>query len=353
MTRENDRLLECADPWCILEHRFPARGTLADKLGFLVGYAVLATSHYNAQPWRFRVGAGEVDLFADPSRALPVADPGGRLLALGCGAALFNLYTAASAFGLATRVRTLPDPARPDWLAHLEVSGECVPTHRDEALLAAMTTRRTHRGELDPGEPSPSLLRAVSEAVAEHGAVLTFVREDGLRESVADLVGEAEAALRSETAFREERDRWLFDRISERRDGIPRALVEDSGRDPGFAVPERSIDVGAASGPASHRARQARLAATGGILAVLGTARDGPADWLAAGQALKHGVLLAREAGIWAAYHAQPTQLPGFRRRLRELLADKAYPQMLVRLGHGCAPPPTPRRPVSDVLVSR
>jgi hypothetical protein len=352
MKHESDRSPESADPWRIAERRFPAQGTLADRLRFLVGYAVLATSHLNTQPWRFRVGAGELDLFADPSRALPVADPDGRLLTIGCGAALFNLYTAAHAFGLATRVRTLPDPARPDWLAHLEVSGECAPTDRDEALLAAMRTRHTHRGELDPGEPSPSLLRAVAEAVARHRAVLTFVRGDGLRESVADLVGEAEAALWSNDAFCEERDRWLFDRISPRRDGIPRALVDNPTRDPGFAVPEWSIAVGAGPTPASHAARQAKLAGTGGILAVLGTEGDGPGDWLAAGQGLKHGVLLARGAGIWAAYHAQPTQLPAFRRRLSELLPGKAHPQMLIRLGHGYAPPQTPRRPVSEVLVS-
>jgi hypothetical protein len=340
-----------ADPWSIREHDFPARGALADKLEFLVGYAVLASSHYNTQPWRFRVGAEAVDLLADRSRALPVADPADRLLAIGCGAALFNLCTAARAFGLATTVRTLPDSAQPDWLARVNVTGECVPADRDQQLLVAMTTRRTHRGALDAGEPSPSLLRAVGEAVAGHGARFLLVGRNDLRDAIAELASDAEAALQSDAAFRDERERWVHDAAQRVQDGIPRAYVEDATCAPGFGVPEWSADVGTPPTPASRGHYQARLVRAGGVLAVVGTEGDSVADWLATGQGLKHGVLLARAAGIWAAYHAQPTQLPAFRQRLSDLIGYEGRPQMLIRLGHGYAPPQTPRRPVSQVVL--
>lgn len=345
-----DRLAQ-AEAWDIRERDFPERGTTADKLRFLVGYAVLATSHYNAQPWLFRVRAQEVDLFADCSRALPAADPNGRLLTIACGAALFNLVAAARAFGLATAVEVLPDPTRPDWLARIGVNDQGAPAEGHRLLLAAMTTRRTHRGALDEGEPSPSLLRAVAEAIAAQGARLAFIRTGNLREAVAELVAEAETALQSDAAFREERDRWICDDGSARRDGIPRRYAEDLWGFPGLGMPEWSVEVGAQRTPANHGTRQAALARAGGILALISTDGDTPADWLATGRALKHAVLLARGAGIWAAYHNQPTQLPAFRNRLRELLAEQGQPQILLRLGHGDSPPQIPRRPAAEVLI--
>jgi hypothetical protein len=48
--------------------------------------AVLAPSSHNTQPWVFRIGASEIDLFADRTRALPVNEPEDRELTIRCGA---------------------------------------------------------------------------------------------------------------------------------------------------------------------------------------------------------------------------------------------------------------------------
>src|SRR5215203_1814929 len=46
-----------------------------------------APSLHNAQPWAFRVGPAEVEVYADLGRRVPVADPDDRQLFLGVGAA--------------------------------------------------------------------------------------------------------------------------------------------------------------------------------------------------------------------------------------------------------------------------
>src|SRR5262245_55774431 len=53
--------------------------------------AVAAPSIHNSQPWRFRVTALGVDVFADRDRGLHVIDPIGRELLISIGAAVFNL----------------------------------------------------------------------------------------------------------------------------------------------------------------------------------------------------------------------------------------------------------------------
>ncbi|HVH13914.1 MAG TPA: nitroreductase family protein, partial [Longimicrobium sp.] len=121
--------LASTDPWSVSEAAYPADAPEREQLRHLVGYAVLAPSAHNAQPWRFRVTEHWIELHADRSRALSVSDPDGRELAIGCGAALFFLRLAVRRFGHMDRVQLLPDPTRPDLLAVLHRGDEARPGH--------------------------------------------------------------------------------------------------------------------------------------------------------------------------------------------------------------------------------
>jgi hypothetical protein len=66
-------------------------------------------------------------------------------------------------------------------------------------------------------------------------------------------------------------------------------------------------------------------------------------------------VLLAAAADWYvASYLNQPLELPGLRQQLRDELRLDGSPQMILRLGRpaGPLPPPTPRRPASDLLLT-
>src|SRR5262245_12870705 len=85
------------DPWTVRAADFPRRGSAADKLRFLLNYAVLAPSAHNTQPWLFRLHGDEVDVIVR-MRALPVVDPHDRELVLSCGATIGMLRIALRAF---------------------------------------------------------------------------------------------------------------------------------------------------------------------------------------------------------------------------------------------------------------
>jgi hypothetical protein len=104
--------------WGIEAASFPRHGTLREKLSFLVGYAILAPSGHNAQPWLFSIADDTIELYADRARALPVFDPEDRELTISCGAALLNLRLALRRFGYQDLLETLPDPAVDDLLAN-------------------------------------------------------------------------------------------------------------------------------------------------------------------------------------------------------------------------------------------
>lgn len=67
-----------------------------------------------------------------------------------------------------------------------------------------------------------------------------------------------------------------------------------------------------------------------------------------------HLLLLAASAGGYAAsFLNQPLEIPRLRSRVRHELRLDDYPQVILRLGRprGPLPPPTPRRPVNEVLL--
>src|SRR5262245_59670541 len=86
------------------QRSFPARSGAAERLRFLLQWAVLAPSRHNTQPWKFEIEGDELRVYTDDSRCLPCADPDGRQLVMSCGAAMVNLRLAASHFGHATSV---------------------------------------------------------------------------------------------------------------------------------------------------------------------------------------------------------------------------------------------------------
>jgi hypothetical protein len=85
-------------------------------------------------------------------------------------------------------------------------------------------------------------------------------------------------------------------------------------------------------------------------LALLGTGRDRPADWLRAGQALERVLLLATLKKLATALSSHALE----ERDLRELARDPAsgmgFVHMVLRLGYGTPGTASPRRPVSEVL---
>ncbi|HET8797964.1 MAG TPA: nitroreductase, partial [Thermoanaerobaculia bacterium] len=89
-------------PYLVDEAEFYEIEEPARQKEFLLRYAVLAPSGHNTQPWAFRAAGETVEVFADYSRRLPVADPHDRELMISIGAAIANLRIAAAHFGFDT-----------------------------------------------------------------------------------------------------------------------------------------------------------------------------------------------------------------------------------------------------------
>lgn len=335
-----------ADPTApLLARDLPVRAGPAERLRSLLSYAVLAPSRHNAQPWLFEIEGDELRVHADASRALPEVDPDGRELAMACGAAVLNLRLAAAHFGHATTTELVPGYRSDGLLARVRLEERRASPPELESLFEAMALRRTNRLPLDGRDPPDGLVTRLLREAREEGASLRPI-DGAQRRGVAELIAEGDRLQWTSPRFRSEVASWTRRNGTSRRDGVP-GYAEGLSDAAALVHPLRLR----LSSPARAEAeRDRRRALATRALLVLSTARDGKADWIAAGEALQRILLRAAAAGLYASYFNQPIECRGLRERLREALGMRGFPQILLRLGYGAEVRAPPRRAVQEVL---
>jgi nitroreductase len=313
-----------------------------DVVAACIRAATAAPSVHNSQPWRFRVTAGGIDVFADPRRRLASIDPDGRELLMSVGAAVFNLRVAVGSHGRRPVVRLFPD-GQPAPVARVSAGPAAAPDPAVRALAEAIGRRHTHRGPFTAAAMPASLVDELTAAAAAEGAALT-VLDPPRRTAVFALAHAAQERLGADAGYLRELAAWTAWRPA-RTDGVPPQAL--GPQDAVGQLPLRDFTVA----QPWHEHATARFEPHPWI-AILTTAGDEPAHWLRAGQALQRVLLTATVRGVAAQPITQPLEVP----ELRPLVSDTRtghHAQAILRLGY--RPPdtpaaPTPRRSPADVL---
>lgn len=308
--------------------------------------AMRAPSALNTQPWRWRVRGDRLELRADRDRQLAAVDPDGRLLLISCGAALHHARTSLGADGYRILTERFPDPAEPDLLARIRVTGRQAADAEAVRLREAIPRRRTDRRAYgDTPVPAAVLDRIRRAAEAEKNSLhvvppvqMPMLAIATMHAAATEL---ADSAYRTELTQWTNRPRWI-------RDGVPpEAAVEQVPR----RVPLRDHALAEAPGlPAGDGSDR------GAAYCILfGDTDDAPA-WLRAGEALSAVLLTAVAEGLAAAPISDPIEVAWPRQLLRGLLASVGHPQLVVRIGtpvDQTAVPPVPRRDPAEVIEHR
>jgi hypothetical protein len=319
----------------------PSRATLRE----LIATASRAPSVHNTQPWHWCLTGEGVSLFADTSRQLTYADPDGRDLVISCGAALHHLQVAAAAAGWAARVRRMPNPYNDNQLANVSFSPSPA-TVSDIAALSALVARRTDRRRPAswpvPRERLDELL-ALNYRLA---VTVVAVVSPHARAALLQLLAEADDAQRSSREYVDEVVSWTGRTGPE---GIPpSSLVR--------RMTSRDSHLAASRFPSGTlRDHDLPTEAISPALLAVCTTSDDTGSRLRAGEALSAILLKGTAEGLTMVPLSQAVEVDRTRRLLQdELLGDAAYPQIVLQVG--LAPPtsvvipPTPRRPVSEVI---
>lgn len=309
---------------------FPASGKVEDQLRFLLGYASLAPSGHNTQPWQFRIGETCADILADRTRCLPVVDPHDRELTISCGAAIGFFEIAARYFNLNTNVMLSPDIGEPDLLARIQITDGPPPLSDEVALFKAIPDRHTNRTTFSM-ESLPADIINTCRTLCERYAVEfdTYATKTD-REAIAKLVAEGDRLQFDDPRFRRELAAWIHSARLGSHDGM-------SGS--GFGFPDalsplgslviRTFDLGDGIAAADER----KIMSGSPVLALFGSASDDVVEWLNTGRALAHVLLFLTSRGLSASYLNQPIETEGLRPKLKTAAAIGALPQILIRIG--------------------
>jgi len=323
------------------------RALSPERVATLVRDATAAPSMHNAQPWRFRYfqGSSTFHVRADLGRTMPHADPDTRALHLGCGAALLNLRVAVAHEGWYPATRLLPDPADPTLLATVQLTGFGSGESNLAPLYPAIHQRHSSRFPFEETEIPEAVRTALSDAARLEGASLSFATAWHLQQ-VLELVEEAEARNRTDPGSDEELATWTRTgdpSVHSTPDGVPEYAFGPRKR--GGKAPVRDF-----AGTRSVPDRTATAFERSPQLALLSTSRDRLEDWLHAGQAMQHVLLLATLEGLSSSFVTQALEWPDLRWPLRDPMSGTGHVQMVLRLGYGPKGPDTPRRPVPEIL---
>ena len=312
-----------------------------------VELACRAPSLHNSQPWQWVASSKSVDLFVDSHRTVTSTDRSGREAIISCGAALDHFRIAMAAARWDTNVERFPNPNNLDHLASTDfVSVDFVSqARRDRA--DAISRRRTSRLPFRPPKHWAAFEAVVRTSFESDSVTLDVLGADA-RPRLAEASQLTEAMRRYDDDYHQELMWWTAP--SRQSEGIPEsALVSEA--DAGRVDVNRRFPADPDEWSSEGTTDEAKIL-------VLSTPGDTRADALSCGEALSAILLECTMAGLATCPVTHVTELEASRDIIRDLMSDSAaVPQVLIRVGiepeGDLVRPPTPRRPLSEVLEIR
>lgn len=323
----------------------PTQTVSSDVIADAVHVACRAPSFHNSQPWQWVLDPRGLQLFVDPDR-LVHTDTSGREALISCGAVLDHLCVVMAAAGWVTGVERFPNPNDHGHVAAMEFTKMPFVTEGHRRRADAILSRRTDRLPFRPPPDVQSLELLLRTTVDEDVALLDVLGAEA-RPKLAEASHLTESLRLYDSTYHAELSWWTAP--FESTDGIPESSLVS-------AAESDRVDVGRTFPVTSHQDRRLDVGEDRSTILVLSARDDTRRDILGCGELLSAVLLEATMVGMATCTLTHMTEVAASR-DIVSALTGRPYPQVLIRIGLAPAleqtPPPTPRRPLTDVLRFR
>lgn len=318
-------------PWEIKVTDFPVNAPLEKQIAFLVGFAVLAPSGHNAQPWRCQISSNVLKVFSVADRALKQSDPEERQLLLSFGCFLENLLIAGDYFGFKANVNYKFNPTGPsEEIFEISFSQVQSQTATPEHLIFQIPLRHSDRLKY---QDKPADIESLNqlEKLAVGDLKLNLISDREIKNKVAEIMSEAQVNSMEDGKFREELSHFVKSSFTKEKLGMPGFALGIPAPVSVF-IPKIIKKVNLSK--LSLKQDLNLLKDFTPVIAVLSSRQDDKTTWVEAGKIFEKiwltGVKKDFAVSVWAA----AVQEPKSRERLQKTLNNQFKPLVIFRLGY-------------------
>jgi nitroreductase len=304
----------------------------------LIQYALLAPSSHNTQPWLFNIrNENSIEIYADQTRWLKIADRDQREMHISIGCALENLLIAARRFGFETTANYFPQSENKNLVAVIMFSQ--AEKLIDDELFPFLTSRSTFHGTFLDEKIGADALSEIEKCCTENEIHLYLTNEDKIREKVDDLIVRSDALQFADPEFRKELSYW----IGQGAFGNSWLMAQIGS----LAV--AYLDLGKSTAKTDRKVLRSAP-----VLGLITSKENDHISYVKTGQVFERIYLTARKFGLGVRPMSQIVQIPEHKEELRKLISQsQEFPQQPFLLGYAEIPDShTPRRNIDEVLVS-
>ncbi|MDO8650464.1 MAG: nitroreductase family protein [Candidatus Berkelbacteria bacterium] len=336
--------------WDIKPRDFPAKAINADKISYLLRYAILAPSAHNVQPWQCKIVNNGAEIHRHPTRALDVSDPTKRQTTISLGAFVCNFVTAASAFGIKSQTDWFESGGEGGMVAKVALSGlenaQLEPKRAQD--LENIIGRRVNRTEYSAKKIDRATQDSILQLNADPDLQIHLEADTNAIDKLAQVVETGTKFAFSNPAFRLELSGYVTPNNSSRRDGIP-GYTANLNLISSHFLPwlMKRVDIGS-----PQASKEGRMIRNCSHVLTISSSTDNELAWLNSGFLFEKVALFLTERGISISLSGAAIEPPLAPNVVQKIIKTDFRPQILCRLGYSNKlPRHSPRYPVTDILL--
>lgn len=314
--------------WAIGVKDFPENGDILDQLKFLIGFAVLAPSGHNSQPWEFAIEGNSIKVFVSKERSLEKSDPDLRQTLISIGCAIENLLTAATYYGFEAKLEYLPDIDK-RIVASISFERKTNTKKNPEHLINFISKRNSNRGKYRL-DSIPEIFKNEINKISNSEIEITLVENKQKRDLLSDIANKAQIEVMDRDSFREELSHYVKSNFTKSKTGMP-----------GFTIGIPAL-ISIFISKIIKRVNVSRKFAKQDVallkkftpaFLVISSKNDSKESWVKAGQLFEKAWLVATKHGLSCSVLAAGVQVGEYYKKVKEIIGTNNRPLIFSRLG--------------------
>ena len=309
--------------------KFPISGFLKEKIIFLLGFAVMAPSTNNAQPWLFKIKENSCELYLNRELSLPYTDPLGRCTYISLGCSLENLIIAAKYFGVFKDLKYFEDEGSGKVAEVFFADVQSPFGNKFQNLIENISKRADSRGKFEKTKLHDSQ-RAELNALNDFDDLGLNIEIDPEKiERLAFLTSSGLKEAHAKKVFRGELSGWIINSVSKRPDGIPGYSM----RVPlllSLLLPKiiKFFNTGPILGKLNY---ESIIFSSAGV--VISAHSSNPLVWLKVGRLAERIMLNACGMGLKSSIYVASIEIGEYAKKVQRVIGSEAMPQFFFCIG--------------------